>query len=67
VTTKLAQDSILSRKDSAFITPIFAKTILDKYLFASMCTPTSQLTDLTKEVLTKEVGYGIVRIGDLSV
>jgi hypothetical protein len=32
-----------------------------------MCTPTAQLTDLDKEVLVKEVGYGIVRIGELSV
>ena len=32
-----------------------------------MCTPTAQLTDLAKEALAKEVGYGIVRIGDLSV
>jgi hypothetical protein len=32
-----------------------------------MCTPTAQLTDLAKEILVKEVGYGIVRIGDLSV
>jgi hypothetical protein len=32
-----------------------------------MCTPTAQLTDLAKEPLAKEVGYGIVRIGDLSV
>jgi hypothetical protein len=32
-----------------------------------MCTPAAQLTDLAKETLAKEVGYGIVRIGDLSV
>ena len=30
VTTKLAQDSILSQKDSAFIAPMFAKVILGK-------------------------------------
>ncbi len=38
-----------------------------KHVFASMCTPTAQLTDLAKEASAKEVGYGIVRIGDLSV
>ena len=38
-----------------------------KHVFVSMCTPTAQLTDLAKEALPKEVGYGIVRIGDLSV
>ncbi len=46
---------------------ISAETHDDKHVFASMCTPTAQLTDLAKEILAKEVGYGIVRIDDLSV
>jgi len=39
----------------------------DQHGFVSMCTPTAQLTDLAKEALAKEAGYGIVRIGELSV